>query len=234
MRIDIAIVVAQLFHELGGRVAQMERHVKIARGPHIFQSGIDAHVGRVALLACGQIDRGLSQRDAPLGPTYFLHSIKGCVGDEQRVGIGQADVFRRADHEAAGDCGVPQEQPTTADEASPEALRRFTLAQYRFWTEDGFAVRVRRMLCLEQFRSREMNALYQSMLVGGPVAYVQALLEGMMRAGRLREGDAHALAVAYYAPMLLMILMSDSQDAVPESAALLERHIDRFMEEHAI
>lgn len=140
----------------------------------------------------------------------------------------------RLDHEAAGDCGVPQEQPTTADEASPETLRRFTLAQYRFWTEDGFAVRVRRMLCLEQFRSREMNALYQGMLVGGPVAYVQALLEGMMRAGRLREGDAHALAVAYYAPMLLMILMSDDQAAAPEPAALLERHIDRFMEEHVI
>ena len=80
----------------------------------------------------------------------------------------------------------------------------------------------------------EMNALYQSMLVGGPVAYVQALLEGMMRAGRLRPGDAHALAIAYYAPMLLMILMSDDQAAAPESAALLERHIDRFMEEHAI
>ena len=138
------------------------------------------------------------------------------------------------DHAAAGECGVPQEQPGDADEASPEALRRFTLAQYRFWTEDGFAVRVRRMLCLEQFRSREMNALYQSMLVGGPVAYVQALLEGMMRAGRLRPGDAHALAIAYYAPMLLMILMSDDQAAAPENAALLERHIDRFMEEHAI
>ena len=49
----------------------------------------------------------------------------------------------RLDHAAAGECGVPQEQPTGAEEASPEALRRFTLAQYRFWTEDGFAVRVR-------------------------------------------------------------------------------------------
>lgn len=140
----------------------------------------------------------------------------------------------RLDHEAAGACGVPQEQSTAAEEASPDALRRFTLSQYRFWTQDDFAVRVRRMLCLEQFRSEEMNALYQSMLIGGPVAYVQALLEGMMRAGRLREGDAHALAVAYYAPMLLMILMSDDQTAAPEPAALLERHIDRFMEEHAI
>ena len=138
------------------------------------------------------------------------------------------------DHEAAGASGVPQEQPGESDGTTLEQLRRFTLGQYRFWTQDAFAVRVRRMLCLEQFRSREMNALYQGMLVSGPVAYVQAIFEGMLHAGRLRAGDAHALAVSYYAPMLLLILMSDSQDAGAQSAALLEQHIDRFMEEHVI
>ena len=101
MRIDIAIVIAQLFHELGGRIAQMKRHVQIARGAHIFQGGIDAHVGRIALLTRGQINRGLSQRDTPLGPTYFLHSIKGCVGDEQRVGIGQTNVLGGRNNQTA-------------------------------------------------------------------------------------------------------------------------------------
>ena len=102
VRIDIAIVVAQLFHELGGRIAQMERHVKITRGSHILQGRIDAHVGRIALLTRGQINRSLSQRDTPLGPTYFLHSIKGCVGDEQRVGIGQTNVLGGRNDETAG------------------------------------------------------------------------------------------------------------------------------------
>ena len=32
-----------------------------------------------------------------------MHRVERRVGQQQRVGIGQADVFRRADHEAAGD-----------------------------------------------------------------------------------------------------------------------------------
>ena len=138
------------------------------------------------------------------------------------------------DHAAAGECGVPQEQPTGAEEASPEAMRRFTLAQYHFWTEDGFAVRVRRMLCLEQFRSREMNALYQSMLVCGPVDYLADVFSGMMQAGRMRQAPPRALAAAYYAPMLLAICMSDGQTDVRENLALLERQVDQFIGEYAL
>ena len=142
------------------------------------------------------------------------------------------------DREASRACGVPEDRQDVSDAGYDStdfaALRRFTLSQARFWMEDEFAVPLRRMLCLEQYRSEEMGALYQSMLVCGPVDYLADVFSGMMQAGRMRQAPPRALAAAYYAPMLLAICMSDGQTDVRENLALLERQVDQFIGEYAL
>ena len=113
-------------------------------------------------------------------------------------------------------------------------LVEYTKAQFRYWAEDDFARRFRRMLTVEQYRSEEMGALYQSMLVCGPVDYLADVFSGMMQAGRMRQAPPRALAAAYYAPMLLAICMSDGQTDVRENLALLERQVDQFIGEYAL
>ena len=49
MRILIAIMIAQLCHQLGWRIADMERHRQIARLLDGCQGGIDAQIGTIAL-----------------------------------------------------------------------------------------------------------------------------------------------------------------------------------------
>ena len=102
MGILVAVVIAEVGHELGGRVAQMERHGQVARLPDEGQCGVDAQIGRVALGARGQIDGGLGQRYAALGPPYLRHRVEGRVGQQQGIGVGQSDVFGRTDHQPAG------------------------------------------------------------------------------------------------------------------------------------
>ena len=80
----------------------MEGNGQITRLLNRRQGGPDAHIRRVALRRSSQIDRSLGQRDAPFRPAYLHHGIEGGIGQEQRVGIGQADVFCGADDESAG------------------------------------------------------------------------------------------------------------------------------------
>ena len=50
---------------------------------------------------------------------------------------------------------------------------------YEYWTEDDFASSFRKMLTIEQFRSEEMQKLYQQYLVAGPASYVKDLFDSM-------------------------------------------------------
>ena len=117
------------------------------------------------------------------------------------------------DSSAARQYGMPEqnlnENDSGYDQVDWSELRQFFLAQFRFWTEDAFACPMRRMLSLEQYRSKEMGKLYQEMAVSGPVHYTADVFRRMMERGRMKPGDADALAAQFYAPMFLLIAMAD-------------------------
>ena len=141
------------------------------------------------------------------------------------------------DGSAAALHGVPQHtldaNAAGYDTVDLCALRDFTLAQFRFWTEDAFACPFRRMLTLEQYRSEEMNRLYQSMLVSGPVRYTADILRSLMARGLMKPGDADALAAAYYGPMLLLISMADGGESPARCFSRLEALIHDFIGRYA-
>ena len=135
------------------------------------------------------------------------------------------------DSTAARQYGMP-EQAFQADESGYDQvdwddLKRFTLAQFRFWTEDGFACPLRRMLSLEQYRSEEMGKLYQEMVVAGPVHYTADIFRRMMAGGRMKPGDADALAAQFYAPMFLLIAMADG--GAENGLSVLQNLMDDFI-----
>ena len=135
------------------------------------------------------------------------------------------------DISAARQSGVPEqslaEDDRGYDEVNWAGLRQFTLAQFRFWTEDAFACPLRRMLSLEQYRSEEMGHLYQEMAASGPVHYTADIFRQLMAHGKMKSGDADALAVQFYAPMYLLIAMTDGGAA--NGLSILEGAIDDFI-----
>ena len=114
-----------------------------------------------------------------------------------------------------------------------ENIRRFTLAQFVFWTEDEFASSFRRMLTLEQYRSAEMAELYSSCLVAGPVAYMEDIFREMLNKGALRAADPKQLALEFFAPLYLLINMWDQAKDRIALAAMLDDHIARFIQLNA-
>ena len=108
---------------------------------------------------------------------------------------------------------MPAEQfdamPDSYENTSLEAIQTYTIEQLKFWTEDEFASRFRRMLSLEQYRNEEMAELYSQCIVAGPVAYMEDLFRELMKKGIIKEENPRQLAVEYYAPLFLLINMYD-------------------------
>lgn len=143
----------------------------------------------------------------------------------------------QVDGERSREYGVPEEpfdqSPSAYEQVSPENIRRFTLAQFTFWTEDEFASNFRKMLTLEQYRSAEMAELYSSCLAAGPLAYMEDIFREMINKGTLRAADPKQLALAFYAPLFLLINMWDRAGDRAALAAMLDGHIAHFIQLNA-
>ena len=103
--VGVAVIfsVSQLLHQPGRGVAQVQGNGSVACLVHEGQRVVNGEVGAVALGAGGQVDGAFAQGDAPLGPPDLVDDVKCRVGQQQGVGVGQADVLGREDAQAAGD-----------------------------------------------------------------------------------------------------------------------------------
>ena len=140
------------------------------------------------------------------------------------------------DAQRAREYHMPDEEydtkPDAYENTSLQSIQTYTIEQFRFWTEDEFAARFRKMLTLEQYRNEEMAELYSQCIVAGPVDYIEDLFRGLIREGVLKEENPRQLAVEYYAPLFLLISMSDRTRGNEDYATILRNHAEHFMQSH--
>ena len=107
--------------------------------------------------------------------------------------------MEQQDGEQASAYDMPEEEkekmPEQYENVSMDDLVEYSKSMYEYWTEDDFASSFRKMLTIEQFRSKEMQDLYQQYLVAGPASYVKSLFDSM---GFTNAKDQ---AVRFYAVM---------------------------------
>ena len=144
----------------------------------------------------------------------------------------------QVDAQRANDCQMPVEKydamPDSYENTSLESIQKFTMEQFKFWTEDDFASHFRKMLSLEQYRNAEMAELYSQCIVAGPVDYMEDLFRELIKKGILRAGNPRQLAVEFFAPLFLLINMFDQTGENEEYAEILSNHTKQFMQSHAI
>ena len=91
--------------------------------------------------------------------------------------------MEQQDGEQAGEYDMPQEDkekmPEKYEKVSFDDFVEYSKSMFEYWTEDDFASSFRKMLTIEQFRSEEMQKLYQQYLVAGPASYVKDLFESI-------------------------------------------------------
>ena len=118
--------------------------------------------------------------------------------------------MEQQDSAQASDYDMPEEDkekmPEKYENVSPDDFVKYSKSMFTYWTEDDFASSFRKMLTIEQFRSEEMQKLYQQYLAAGPVSYVKDLFESM---GMTKAKDK---AAGFYAIMYLYYSIYDSAD----------------------
>ena len=107
--------------------------------------------------------------------------------------------MEQQDSEQARQNEVPEESiekvPEEYQNVSVGDFVGYSKSMFEYWTEDDFASSFRKMLTIEQFRSEEMQKLYQQYLVAGPAFYVKDLFDSMGFA------NAKNKAVRFYSVM---------------------------------
>ncbi|MCI6616670.1 TetR/AcrR family transcriptional regulator [Ruminococcus sp.] len=148
------------------------------------------------------------------------------------------DRMIQIDAQRAKEYQMPVEQYDEMSESyantSWENIDKYTIEQMKFWTEDSFALLFRRMLTLEQYRNAEMAELYSQCIVEGPVSYMEDLFRELTKKGVLKEENPGLLAVEYYAPLFLLISMSDKKGENEDYVEILRNHTKQFIQSYGV
>ena len=135
--------------------------------------------------------------------------------------------MEQQDSEQARQNEVPEESiekvPEEYQNVSVEDFVGYSKSMFEYWTEDDFASSFRKMLTIEQFRSEEMQNLYQQYLVSGPAEYVKDLFKNM----EIKNPEEEA--VKFYANMFFYYSMYDG--AADKAKSQFEQMLDKIAEE---
>ena len=137
--------------------------------------------------------------------------------------------MEQQDSEQARQNEVPEESiekvPEEYQNVSVEDFVGYSKSMFEYWTEDDFASSFRKMLTLEQFRSEEMQNLYQQYLVSGPAEYVKDLFKNM----EIKNPEEEA--VKFYANMFFYYSVYDGATDKTKAKCQFEYMLDKIVEE---
>ena len=137
--------------------------------------------------------------------------------------------MEQQDGEQARENEVPEESiektPEEYQNVSLDDFVEYSKSMFEYWTEDDFASSFRKMLTIEQFRSEEMQNLYQQYLVSGPAEYVKDLFKNM----EIKNPEENA--VKFYANMFFYYSMYDGAADKAKVKYQFEHMLDKIVEE---
>lgn len=155
------------------------------------------------------------------GPSIYKH-FRG-KEDILDALIEKAESYYEANF---GSQAHPGEMPSSMDELITLSLKRI-----EFTLSDPMIKKVRRMLTLEQFRSKRIAALTTKYSIDSVQGLYQRIFRNMMDNGILRETDPELLAMSFASPVSLLIRMCDREpERKREAMERIEEYFRFFAE----
>lgn len=144
---------------------------------------------------------------------------------------GKEDIFNSlidlvSSHYEEGLCLTkkPEELPKSMDELTENAMEKI-----KFTMHDDIVRKTRRILAMEQFRSKRMAELTTRYHLENLQKMYAGIFEGLMEKGILKKDDPEYLALEFVSPVSLMIHMYDRQPEREEEVLdKIRKHFEHF------
>lgn len=100
---------------------------------------------------------------------------------------------------------------------------------FLFFLRDEYVCKFRKMLTVEQYRNRELAALYSKQYVDDPLIYQSMLFGLLAQAGLFKDDPPQMMAIHFYAPIYMLLTLCDRQpEREQEMLQLVEQHVKQF------
>lgn len=118
-------------------------------------------------------------------------------------------------------------------EISPESLVAIADGFLSMWLFDEEFIALRRVLVVEQYRSPEAGDLLRGFLIEEPLQFQTALFANLIAAGAFRPADPADVAMAFWGPVVAVLLTANEPSDADSARSRLRAHIAHFSQTHA-
>lgn len=106
-----------------------------------------------------------------------------------------------------------------------DRLQELIARTFRYFFDDPWNVRFRRLLLLSQFSDPRCRDIYRRLYRDKCVQVQSYIFSALMDAGELRRTDPEAAALAFHGPLFLLLHTCDSLE---EARPAIEAHVEQF------
>lgn len=126
---------------------------------------------------------------------------------------------------------LPEDDNTRFQERDRAKLAPAIFEVFRYFFEDPYNIRFRRLLIVSQYENPKAAGIYRRLFRDYPLHYQEKLFSVLIEKHYLLPGDPHTMALEFYGPVFMMI---HTCDGFGEALPLMERHLEQFLEHHAV
>ena len=159
------------------------------------------------------------------GPSLYRH-YKG----KEDIFNSLIDLVASHYEEGFGLKKKPEEFPESMDELIENAMEKI-----QFTMHDDIVRKTRRMLAMEQFRSKKTAELTTRYHLENLQEIYAGIFKGLMEKGILKKDDPEYLALEFISPVSLLIHMYDRQpEREKEVLEKIRKHFEHFSKVYAV
>jgi len=109
---------------------------------------------------------------------------------------------------------------------SDEQFFKKIITLFKFYLEDEYVVKFRKILTIEQYNSSKIAILYNKLFIDDILTFHTTVFENLINLNILIKRDPYTLALQFYSPLFLMF--SKCECITDKELIYLRKHISEF------
>ena len=111
----------------------------------------------------------------------------------------------------------------------PDRLEKLLLSTFRYFFEDPWNIRFRKLLTVNQYENQRAKEIYRNLYRDYPLRFQSRLFAVLMEQGEFQKTDPGTAALEFYGPVFMLIHTCDSMEEAKEA---MGNHIRQFIRQY--